>query len=48
MRVAEAWLRVRDVRKVQLLVRRANVGVTAFYARLGYEPSDVVVMQRWL
>ncbi|MFL5337414.1 MAG: GNAT family N-acetyltransferase [Geminicoccaceae bacterium] len=45
---AETWLRDRGVRKVQLLVRQAKVGVVAFYERLGFERSDVVVMQRWL
>lgn len=45
---AEAWLRERGVRKAQLLVRRTNAGVTAFYERLGFEHSDVLIMQRWL
>ena len=48
VRAAEAWLRERGVRKAQLLVRRSNAGVAAFYERLGFEESDVVVMQRWL
>ena len=48
VRAAEAWLREKGVRKAQLLVRRSNAGVTAFYGRLGFEESDVVVMQRWL
>lgn len=45
---AEAWLRKRGVRKAQLMVRRSNAGVVSFYDRLGFEESDVVVMQRWL
>ena len=30
------------------MVRRSNIGVVAFYDRLGFEEADVVVMQRWL
>jgi ribosomal protein S18 acetylase RimI-like enzyme len=45
---AEAWLRDRGVPKVQLLVRATNTGVMGFYDRLGYETSEVRVMQRWL
>lgn len=48
VQAAESWLFERGVRKVQLLVRRSNAEVTAFYDRLGFEPSDVLVMQRWL
>lgn len=45
---AEAWLRRRGVRKAQLMVRRSNAGVVAFYRRLGFEEAEVVVMQHWL
>lgn len=45
---AERWLRDRGVRKIQLMVRETNRGVLDFYHRLGYEPSPVTVMQRWL
>lgn len=45
---AEIWLRDRGVRKIQLMVRPSNQGVLEFYQRIGYEPSPVVVMQRWL
>lgn len=45
---AEAWLRARGVRKVQLMVRPTNDRVLAFYEHLGYETSPVTVMQRWL
>ena len=45
---AEAWLCRRGVRKAQLMVRRSNIGVVAFYDRLGFEEAEVVVMQRRL
>ena len=45
---AEAWLCRRGVRKAQLMVRRSNAKVVAFYDRLGFEEAEVVVMQRWL
>jgi ribosomal protein S18 acetylase RimI-like enzyme len=45
---AEQWLRDRHIRKIQLMVRETNLGVLAFYERIGYEQSPVVVMQRWL
>jgi hypothetical protein len=48
IRAAEAWLRERQIRKIQLMVRETNRGVVAFYERIGYEPAPVVVMQRWL
>jgi ribosomal protein S18 acetylase RimI-like enzyme len=45
---AEQWLAERKVRKVQLMVRSTNAKVIGFYDRLGYERSEVTVMQRWL
>jgi ribosomal protein S18 acetylase RimI-like enzyme len=48
VRAAEAWLRERGVRKMQLMVRESNSSVVDFYNRIGYERSPVVVMQRWL
>ena len=48
VQAAEAWLRERGVRKAQLMVRRGNAGAAAFYERLGFEQSAVIVMQRWL
>lgn len=44
----EQWARDRGVPKVQLMVRGGNAGAVAFYARLGYEPADVVVLGRRL
>jgi hypothetical protein len=48
MRVAEAWLRERGIRKVELMIRDTNTAVTAFYARLGYDQEPVTIMSRWL
>ena len=45
---AEAWMAERGVPKAELMVRSANRAVTAFYRRLGYGPSDALVLQRWL
>ena len=45
---AEAWLRERGVRKLQLMVRETNHSVIGFYEAIGYERSPVTVMQRWL
>lgn len=44
---AEDWLRP-WVPKVQLMVRADNGVATAFYARLGYAPSEVSVLARRL
>ncbi len=46
VRSAEAWLRERDVWAVNLNIRSDNAGVRAFYAALGYELRDVIVMGR--
>ncbi|WP_316980198.1 GNAT family acetyltransferase [Shumkonia mesophila] len=48
VKAAEAWLSERGVRKAELMVRQTNAGVMAFYERLGFERSAVLVMQRWL
>ena len=48
MRAGEDWLRAHDIPKMQLMVRRQNVAVSAFYEALGYAYSDVVVMGRRL
>ena len=46
VRAAEAWLRERDVWKINLLVRSENGKVKRFYEELGYEISDVFCMGR--
>jgi ribosomal protein S18 acetylase RimI-like enzyme len=48
VRAAEAWLRDRGCRKVQLMVRDTNEAVLGFYEALGYEDSGVQVLGRWL
>lgn len=48
MRSCEAWVLARGVPKLQLMVRSGNEPVIAFYARLGYEENDVVVLGRRL
>lgn len=48
MTAAEAWARRHGHAKIQLLVRRSNAPVLAFYDRLGYEESAVMVLQKWL
>ena len=48
MTAAESWLRAHGAVKVQLMVRTTNHEVLDFYARLGYEHSDVEVRSKWL
>ncbi len=48
MSAAEEWLRKMGAVKVQLMVRSENEMVLNFYGRVGYETSDVKVLQRWL
>src|SRR6201993_1123046 len=48
MTAAEDWLRARGVPKLQLLVRRANAKVQAFYETLDYAEQDTIVYGKWL
>ena len=49
MAAAEDWLRAARHRKLQLLVRRDNAKVQAFYQSLGYvERIDRRMFQKWL
>lgn len=41
---AEAWLKARGIWAVNLNIRTENIRVRDFYAALGYEPRDVIVM----
>ena len=44
VRAAEAWCRARGVPKINLLVRKENSGVLAFYDALGYADTDCVCL----
>ena len=46
MRAAETWLAERGAPRLNLMVRGENAGARAFYERIGYRLSDVVVLQR--
>ncbi|GEP10407.1 GNAT family acetyltransferase [Methylobacterium gnaphalii] len=48
VRAGEDWLRARGIRKAQLLVRKTNTAVRAFYERIGWAESPRTVMERWL
>lgn len=48
MRAAEDWLRAAGIAKLQLLVRRENAGVGAFYQSIGYEEQQLTVFSRWI
>ena len=48
MNAAEDWLRAAGMPKLQLLIRRENAGVAAFYQSLGYEEAQTVVFAKWL
>ena len=45
---AEEWLKLRGIRKVELVVRPENSTVQAFYAGLGYQVEPRVLMTKWL
>lgn len=45
---AEAWLKQRNVPKVQLFVRPTNTQANEFYEALGYEINPCRIWQRWL
>jgi ribosomal protein S18 acetylase RimI-like enzyme len=44
----EDWLREREVKKVQLLVRETNTKVVSFYEHLNYETTPRTIMAKWL
>ncbi|WP_035254631.1 GNAT family acetyltransferase [Agrococcus lahaulensis] len=48
VRAAEAWIVARGGVKLQLMVRRDNDAVAAFYRALGYDEQPVVVLGRRL
>ena len=48
MNAVEDWLREAGMPKLQLLVRRENVAVAAFYQSIGYEEAQTIVFAKWL
>jgi len=48
MSACEAWLRDREIPKIQLMVRQENAAALRFYSALGYELLDVAVCARRL
>ncbi|HVE63308.1 MAG TPA: GNAT family acetyltransferase [Mycobacteriales bacterium] len=48
MGAAESWVVERGIPKLQLMVRADNEAALGFYARLGYEQGDVLMLGRRL
>jgi ribosomal protein S18 acetylase RimI-like enzyme len=48
MNAAEAWLRARGILKLQLMVRKDNAKVHAFYQSIGYYNQETVTFAKWL
>jgi ribosomal protein S18 acetylase RimI-like enzyme len=48
MNAAEAWLRERGILKLQLMVRKDNAQVHAFYKSIGYYNQETVTFAKWL
>jgi ribosomal protein S18 acetylase RimI-like enzyme len=48
MDAAEAWLRGRGILKLQLMVRKDNARVHAFYRSIGYYNQETVTFAKWL
>lgn len=48
MRAAEDWLRLRGIKKLQLMVRPDNAKVHAFYEQLGYYDQQRTTFAKWL
>jgi len=48
MAAAEQWLKERGAPKLNVMVRTDNLGARGFYERLGYDPSEVVVLSKRL
>ena len=45
---AEAWIRVRGMRRMHLMVRETNTQVMPFYEKLGFARMPYTVMSKWL
>lgn len=48
MTAAEEWLRARGILKLQLMVRKDNATVHAFYQSIGYYQQQTVTFAKWL
>ena len=48
MNAAEDWLRTRGILKLQLMVRKDNAKVQAFYESIGYYNQQTVTFAKWL
>ncbi len=48
MNAAEDWLRARGILKLQLMVRKENAKVQAFYESIGYYNQETVTFAKWL
>jgi ribosomal protein S18 acetylase RimI-like enzyme len=48
MNAAEDWLRTRGILKLQLMVRKDNAKVQAFYESIGYYNQETVTFAKWL
>ncbi|XIA67748.1 GNAT family acetyltransferase [Bradyrhizobium sp. TZ2] len=48
MNAAEEWLRARGILKLQLMVRKDNAQVHAFYQSIGYYNQQTVTFAKWL
>jgi ribosomal protein S18 acetylase RimI-like enzyme len=48
MDAAEAWLRAKGILKLQLMVRKDNAKVHAFYRSIGYYNQETVTFAKWL
>jgi ribosomal protein S18 acetylase RimI-like enzyme len=48
MSAAEDWLRARGILKLQLMVRKENAKVHAFYRSIGYYNQETVTFAKWL
>ena len=48
MNAAEDWLRARGIAKLQLMVRKENPKVQAFYQSIGYYNQETVTFAKWL
>ena len=48
MNAAEEWLRARGILKLQLMVRKDNTRVHAFYQSIGYYNQETVTFAKWL